>query len=124
MDAEQRMKIIEIYKQLILGEVSPPTKCEACGKDIPTRANAINTNNVSYVFNGQIGSPGHPALPILQCPVADNSEHWACSPDCWHKVATDCLTNHQKPILDHFHEKLNGGTTNGNNANTLRGEDT
>ena len=123
MDAEQRAKVIEIYKKLVLGEVSPPTTCEGCGKTIPTRANAMNTNNVSYVFNAQVGSPGHPALPVLQCPVADNAEHWACSPDCWHKVAVDCLTNHQKPILDHFHQTLYGGN-NGNNANPLRGKDT
>lgn len=117
MDADSRNKIIEVYKQVILSEISPPATCESCGKNIPTRANAMNTNNISYVFNAQVGSPGHPALPYLQCPVADHGEHWACSPECWEKVALDCISNHQKPILTSFHETLKGETSVATNSN-------
>jgi hypothetical protein len=113
MDAQHRQNIIDIYKKLVLDDVGGGGVCEKCGKTLPHMTDMINTNNISYVFLGQVGSPGHAALPYLQCPVATNSQHWACSPECWLELAKDCIENHQYPILVHFRDTLKGE----NNAN-------
>jgi len=70
--------------------IHPPARtCEACGKVVPVGHDAINVIIV-------VGSPGHPELPPFQCP---HEEHWACSIDCWLKVAHACIDEHISQVL-------------------------
>ena len=69
----------------------PIRTCEACGKQTPS-SRSINCIMV-------IGSPGHPDLKPFQCAA---EEHWACSPECWVKVAHACIDEHMYIILKYF----------------------
>lgn len=62
--------------------------CEACGRSglSPYMINVIMV----------VGSPGHPLLPPFQC---SQEEHWACSTDCWLKVAHACIDEHMIVLL-------------------------
>lgn len=64
----------------------PAETCEACGKSLPR----------SYMMNAILVASGtHPALPF-QCPAGG---HWACSPECWVKVAHACVDEHMQQLL-------------------------
>lgn len=75
------------------GSDSPIVSCEACGKQGPTHLMI----NLAVC----IGSPGHPMLPPFQCPGSQQTgpEHWACSPECWQKVAHACIDEHMLVLL-------------------------
>lgn len=77
------------------GTDSPIVPCEACGKPGPTH----RMINVMIV----IGSPGHPSLPPFQC---SNTEHWACSRECWGKVAHACIDEHMHALLEQAHQSI------------------
>lgn len=49
-----------------------------------------------------IGSPGHASMAPFQCP---NEEHWACSLDCWIKVAHACIDEHMIEVLKELHKQ-------------------
>ena len=68
--------------------------CEACGKQVES-SQAINLIIV-------IGSPGHPELAPFQC---EQEEHWACSLDCWRKVAHACIDEHMHVLLQQKHQE-------------------
>lgn len=73
----------------------PPRKCECCGKVVPIGHDAINVMLT-------VGSPGHPELSAFQCPF---EEHWACSLECWSKVAHACIDEHVSKILYSMHKE-------------------
>lgn len=77
------------------GSDSPSVQCEACGLKLP-RHDAINIIIC-------IGSPGHMDLPPFQC---EHTEHWACSRECWLKVAHACIDEHMHELLKQSHEKV------------------
>ena len=74
---------------------SPQRICEACGKSGPSHR-MINCILV-------VGSPGWEGVPSFQCP---QEEHWACSPDCWLKVAHACAEEHLHVILKDLHTTI------------------
>lgn len=78
--------------EVIQGSDSPIIECEACHtqKPLHTMINVIITVGVV----GKIGQPP------FQCPL---EEHWACSPDCWAKVAHACIDEHMHEILRGIH---------------------
>ena len=79
------------------GELLPPPRtCEACGKVVPIGHDAINIMIV-------VGSPGHPDLKPFQCPL---EEHWACSRECWRKVAHACIDEHMHERLTTLHQEI------------------
>ena len=89
------------FAALLTHSLPPPRICQSCGKDIPVGDAGINViTSVTHV----IGSPGHPGIPPWQCP---QEEHWACSPDCWAKVAHSCIDEHMVPIVREIHKRLN-----------------
>lgn len=96
---EQKKAIIEMAKMVLVKDIAPGVTCEGCGAKLPTHADAMNVTHVM-----QVGVPGHPAIPAFQCPM---TEHWACSIECWTKIAHDCVDNHMIPLLQHAHERLN-----------------
>lgn len=79
-----------------IGVVPAPIPCEACGKQVARRDEAINIIIV-------VGSPGHPALPPFQCP---QEEHWACSLECWLLVAHACIDEHIHTLLRQAHASV------------------
>lgn len=78
----------EPTKPVEVGSDSPTVVCEACQKPGPSHLMI----NVMIV----VGSPGHPALLPFQC---SNTEHWACSPECWKIVAHACIDEHMHELL-------------------------
>jgi hypothetical protein len=95
---KHRSIITALAKQDLVENIAPPTTCECCGAVLPTHADAMNIMLVA-----QVGVPGHPAIPGFQCPM---NEHWACSIECWVKVAQDCIKNDMVPLLEHAHERV------------------
>lgn len=88
------------FAALLTHRLPQPRVCAGCGKDIPVGDSGINViTSVTHV----IGSPGHPGIPPWQCP---QEEHWACSPDCWAKVAHQCIDEHMVPIVKEIHKRL------------------
>lgn len=87
------------------GSDSPTVTCEACGKPGPSHL-MIN------LMIG-IGSPGHPALAPFQCPgsgqIEQRPEHWACTPECWAKIAHACVDEHMSALLKQAHASLPKG---------------
>ncbi len=75
--------------------IDPDRTCEACGTAVPG-STAIN-------IMMQIGVAGHPSIMPFQCPL---EEHWACSRDCWLKVAHACIDEHMHPLLAHRHGQV------------------
>lgn len=82
-------------QEIPYGSDSPIVGCEACGKS----GRSHEMINVMIV----IGSPGHPSLPAFQC---SNTEHWACSPDCWKQVAHACIDEHMHVLLLHHRSTI------------------
>ncbi len=84
---------------------SPTVECESCGKKGPSHL-MIN------LMIG-IGSPGHPSLAAMQCPgsgqIENRPEHWACTPECWQKIAHACIDEHMHVLLQEAHQKLDYG---------------
>lgn len=76
--------------------------CESCGTQIES-SQAINIIVV-------VGSPGHAELAPFQC---EHDEHWACSLECWRKVAHACIDEHIAELLYQQH-KAKGLISNGN----------
>ncbi len=74
----------------------PPRTCEACGRIVEDGSQAIN-------FMIQIGVAGHPSIDPFQCPQV---EHWACSRDCWLKVAHACVDEHMHEVLKYYHSQV------------------
>ncbi len=92
------LKPIELHPQGIrqVREVPELTRtCEACGKQ-DLSPNMINVMMV-------VGSPGHPTIAPFQCP---QEEHWACSPECWSKVAHACIDEHMVTLLNYHRGKV------------------
>lgn len=81
--------------------IPSPVTCEACGKTVDRRDYAINIMIL-------VGSPGHPDLPAFQCVGGGDSpgDHWACSPECWLKVAHACIDEHMHQILKFHRSKV------------------
>lgn len=75
---------------------SPKRICENCNKIGPSHR-MIN-------FICCIGSPGHESLQPIQC---EQEEHWACSIECWSKVAHACIDEHMVELLKQKHGVLN-----------------
>lgn len=73
---------------------SPAVTCAICGTQKPS-CNMIN-------FAVAVPSPGHPDLLGVGCPV----EHWACSLNCWQKVAHACIDEHMLELLKERHQKV------------------
>lgn len=82
----------------ITKHVAPPVDCEICGHPMPTHADAMN-----IALAVQVGVPGHPAIAVIQCPMP---EHWACSIDCWRKMADRCLDEHIIPLINVAHDRV------------------
>lgn len=78
-----------------VNDTPPPRKCEACGTIVAVGHDAINVIIV-------VGSPGHPSLAPFQCGY---EEHWACSIECWQKVAHACIDEHMRVMLQELHDK-------------------
>lgn len=74
---------------------SPDRVCECCKKTGPSH----RMINVIIV----IGSPGHENLQPFQC---SQEEHWACSIECWTKVAHACVDEHMSELLRGKHQTL------------------
>lgn len=74
--------------------------CEACG----TLKKSSESMNCIVV----IGSPGHSNLMPFQC---THVEHWACSRECWSKVAHACIDEHMIVLLQQKHQELNKNDT-------------
>lgn len=75
--------------------VDPPRTCEGCGTIVSDGSRAINVILC-------IGVAGHPAIAGFQCP---HIEHWACTPECWGKVAHACVDEHMLQLLKYLHEQ-------------------
>lgn len=71
----------------------PMQKCDCCGSE-KRRDYMIDVNIHIYC-------PGHPSLTGVSC-----EQHWACSIDCWLKVAHACIDEHGKQILEFLHGNL------------------
>ena len=82
----------------LISRVPAPVVCESCGNVLKTRADAFNV-----MFVCQIGVPGHAAIPPFQC---DSEEHWACSKECWQKVAHACIDQHMMETLNQIYSQL------------------
>ena len=89
--------------QLLHAHLPPPVTCDSCGKNVAVHDAATN---MIVGMRIKIGVPGHPGIPPFNCP---HGEHWACSVDCWQKVAHDCITNHLVPMLQEIENRLNNG---------------
>lgn len=63
--------------------------CEACGKT------GLSPDMINVII--VVGSPGHASLSPFQCA---HEEHWACSPECWEKVAHACISEHMVAMLN------------------------
>ncbi len=74
----------------------PIRTCEACGK--------VSPGSESFNIMMQVGVAGHPSIAPFQCP---HVEHWACSLDCWRKVAHACIDEHMHELLHYCHAQLN-----------------
>ena len=89
------------FASLLTHRLPPPQVCQGCGKTIPTHDQGYNViSSVTHV----IGVSGHPGVPPWQCP---QEEHWACSPECWAKVAHKCIDEHMLPIVKEIHGRIN-----------------
>ena len=66
---------------------SPVVKCDVC----PNTGQAHDM--IDFVAN--VLSPGHPKLTGIACPT----QHWACSLECWIKVAHACIDEHLLEVL-------------------------
>lgn len=73
----------------------PVRVCEACGHIVP----GVEAMNIMIV----IGVAGDPRINPFQCPA---EEHWACSPECWARVAHACIDEHMGAVLQHQHNQL------------------
>lgn len=80
----------------ILHNLPPPRTCESCGTVVPIGHDAINVIIV-------VGSGGHPDIVPFQCL---HEEHWACSPECWKKVAHACIDEHMHVLLQVHHKTV------------------
>jgi hypothetical protein len=69
--------------------------CECCSAEVPG-SQAIN-------FMACIGVAGDPRINPFQCP---HEEHWACSLECWAKVANACIEEHIGKVLAYHHNVL------------------
>ena len=78
----------------------PPVVCENCGTTVPRQDQAINLMIA-------VGSPGHPELAPFQCPGGGHSlgDHWACSIECWGKIAHACIDEHMTEFLKALHQQ-------------------
>jgi len=85
----------EPIPEVAYGSDSPTVKCENCPKKGPSHLMI----NVMVC----IGSPGHPSLPAFQCSAV---EHWACTPECWVKVAHACIDEHMLALLSHHRNTI------------------
>lgn len=96
---------LDVWKTLHFRGVAPPTTCEACGLVLPTHSNAINMS-----FTAFVGVPGHPSLSPFQCPCSQeqSTEHWACSIECWRKIAHKCIDECMIPILQEGLTRVHG----------------
>lgn len=95
---EHKRVLMALAKEDAVHYVAPPVDCEICGHPMPSHADALN-----LAFTVQVGVPGHPALTVIHCPMP---EHWACSIECWRKMADNCLDNDIIPLLEHAHERV------------------
>lgn len=77
------------------GADSPTVVCEACG--------APGLRHLMMNVMIGVGSPGHPSLAGFQCP---ETEHWACTLNCWRRVAHACLDEHVHEYLLALHATL------------------
>ncbi len=94
----QPIQIIDKPQQTEIPAI--PRTCEACGTIVPEGDKAIN-------FIPAVGSAGHPDVAgVVTCPY---EEHWACSLECWAKVAHACIDEHMAQILQHIHQKMGIG---------------
>jgi hypothetical protein len=82
--------IKERIEDVPYGSDSPTVKCEN------DQCSAIGPSHLMINCIIFIGSPGHPALPPFQC---GQTEHWACSVECWSKVAHACIDEHMSELL-------------------------
>lgn len=82
-------------RSVVVPVPDPPRTCESCGKVVQESPDAINV-----VIS--VGSPGHKDLQAFQCP---EEQHWACSIECWSKVAHACLDEHILEILKIMHKQ-------------------
>ena len=82
-------------KEVTLAPIPPPVTCEACGKVVSRHDLAINC------IIG-IGVTGHPDIPSFQDP---HEEHWACSVDCWMRVAKMSI-DHVAELLLYLHTQV------------------
>ena len=71
----------------------PVRACEICGEERPS-SDMINIILV-------VGSPGHHSLTPFQHP---EEEHWACSLDCWNRLAHR-VTDEMLTILQGKHKE-------------------
>ena len=83
------------------GSDSPTLTCESCGKQ------ELSHNMINLMIG--VGSPGHPSITGFQCPGSGQyegrPEHWACSPECWIKVAHACIDEHMQELLKYHRGK-------------------
>lgn len=77
------------------GSDSPPQQCEIC-KTVFPRHKMIN------LFIG-ISSPGNERL---SGGIGCSYEHWACSPNCWQKLAHACIDEHVVYLLLEARKKV------------------
>jgi hypothetical protein len=87
----------------VQGSDSPIVTCEACRSQGPSH----RMINLAIV----VGSPGHESLTGFQCPGSkqmptNTDEHWACSIECWAKVAHACIDEHMAVLLQQLHSRL------------------
>jgi hypothetical protein len=92
-----RHDVIKNAKKII-EPASSPYVCESCGKVLATFSTGHN-----FWFNGGIGVPGSPDLASIAC---DAGQHWACSIDCWSKVAHACIEQHLLETMKQAHVML------------------
>jgi hypothetical protein len=84
--------------QELVAIAQKPVICENCGTVLATLTNGWNC-----WFNGGIGVPGSPDLAAFSC---DSGQHWACSLDCWQKIAHACIDEHLAPTMQGAHNLL------------------
>lgn len=79
--------------------VGPQRICEACNKQLPSEQ-ALNVIIVVGAVDRFAGR-----VQPFQCP---QEEHWACSPECWNKVAHACVEEHMSWLLNQLEQLTNG----------------
>lgn len=75
------------------GSDSPTVVCAACQR--PGKSHLM----INCVICSP--SPGHPDILGIGC-----GEHWACSIECWRKVAHACIDEHMVKLLQYWHKKV------------------